>query len=71
MPNLIKHSFSRMFLPASPNPGLGQGGGSWWRRQPNWWVAGEAKAEASDVMDLQRMKRPGLELGKQRKQGQV
>lgn len=38
---------------------------------PNWWVAGEAKAEASDVMDLQRMKRPGLELGKQRKQGQV
>ena len=38
---------------------------------PNWGVAGEAKAEASDVMDLQRMKWPGLELGKQRKQGQV
>ena len=38
---------------------------------PNWWVAGESKAEASDVMDLWRMKRPGLELGKQRKQGQV
>ena len=38
---------------------------------PNWWVAGEAKAEASDVIDLQRMKRPGLKLGKQKKQGQV
>lgn len=36
---------------------------------PNWWVAGGSKAEASDVMDLRRMKRPVLELGSRGSRG--